>query len=98
MSEHRGSDMVAGFVLGAMVGAGIALLLAPASGSETRQRIKDKARELRGKAGELKDSARGAIEHVSESVRTGAREFGHAVKEGRDAYQRANEESAAKRV
>jgi gas vesicle protein len=90
--------MMAGFVVGAMVGAGVALLLAPASGRETRERLKEKARELRGKAGQLKDNARGALEHASESVRAGAREFGHAVKEGRDAYQRATEDSAAKRA
>ena len=91
MNEHHGNGMMAGFVVGAVLGAGVALLLAPASGRETRARLKAKARELRGKAG-------GAIEHMSESVRTSAREFGHAVKEGRDAFQRAHEESAAKRA
>jgi len=38
------------FVLGAAAGAAVALLYAPATGEETRRRIKDKAREGRDKA------------------------------------------------
>ena len=49
MSENQGNGILAGFVVGAVVGAGLALLLAPASGSDTRQRLRDKAVELGGK-------------------------------------------------
>jgi YtxH-like protein len=47
-----GGSAVAGFVLGALVGAGIALLLAPATGGETRRKIGETARKLKDAAGE----------------------------------------------
>ena len=93
MSDHQGSSMLVGFALGAVVGAGLALLLAPATGSDTRQRIKEKAQELGGKAKELGESAHGKFEEVGQTVREGARELTHAVKEGRDAFQKMADEA-----
>ena len=52
MSDERsgaGSVLVA-FVLGAVAGAAVALLWAPASGEETRRKLQDRAREGRDKA------------------------------------------------
>lgn len=92
MSDHEGRSMVLGFVLGAVAGAGAALLMAPASGRDTRKLIKEKAQEYRGKAGELTDSARGRIEDLGHAVRVGARDLAGAVKEGRDAFQKSLEE------
>jgi gas vesicle protein len=43
---------LAGFVIGGLVGAATALLLAPQSGEETRTVIRDKSIELKDKAGE----------------------------------------------
>ena len=40
------------FLLGAAVGAGIALLLAPASGVETQKRIREQAKKLKDLTGE----------------------------------------------
>jgi len=51
-----GSSLLA-FFLGGLVGAGVALLLAPKSGSETRQMIKEYA-------GEAKEKADGYLEKV----------------------------------
>ena len=76
----RGSSNMMGFIAGAVVGAGIALLLAPAKGEDTRHRIGDAAKKLGqdakhtfGKAGEvaksLKDDARSAIESGKEAFR-----------------------------
>lgn len=76
----RGSTNVVGFLAGAVVGAGIALLLAPAKGEVTRHRIGDAAKKLGrdarhtfGKAGEvaksLKDDARSAIESGKDAFR-----------------------------
>jgi gas vesicle protein len=93
MSESQGKGMMAGFIFGAVVGAGVALLVAPASGSETRKRIKEKALELRGKSEELKTSARGKLDEIGQAVRGGAREVTSAVKEGRDAFLKAAEDS-----
>ena len=62
----KGNDMIMGFVagsvLGAAVGAGIALLYAPRSGKESREWL---ARQTR----ELKDRVAGAYEQTKDAVR-----------------------------
>jgi len=61
MSEERGCAPVIllAFLLGGVVGAGLALVLAPLSGAETRKRIRDVAEEVKEKAegaiGEIRD-------------------------------------------
>lgn len=45
------------FFLGAAVGAAVAILYAPAAGSETREQIATKASEIKDKAVEMKDQA-----------------------------------------
>ena len=45
--DWRGAGILSlGIIAGALVGAGVALLLAPQSGEETRERIADRARRL----------------------------------------------------
>ena len=52
---------VTGFLLGVGVGAGLGMLLAPASGSETRQAVRDKAVDVKNKVVESAASATGKI-------------------------------------
>lgn len=66
--ERRGSNGVALFLLGAAVGAGLALLFAPQSGEETRADIRRAARKARRKAREWAETGREAAEDL---VRTG---------------------------
>jgi len=67
-----------GFLTGALIGAGVALLLAPASGSETRRRIGQTARRLRNdvpeKARHIADRARSAFGAIEEGVSHGLKE------------------------
>ena len=42
----------AGFLFGGIIGAGVALLLAPQAGEETREQIRSQGIELKGRAGE----------------------------------------------
>lgn len=84
MSVNQGNGMVAGLIIGAAVGAGIALLMAPASGGDTRRRLMQTAEDLGGRARELADTTRGRIGDASQAVRDTAREFGRGVKEGHD--------------
>ncbi len=62
--EHAGSILafLGGVVVGALVGAGIALLLAPESGDLTRRRVRRKLDELKEGAREHFDEARDQVE------------------------------------
>jgi gas vesicle protein len=68
----RASDAVLGFVCGAVVGAGLALLLAPASGRDTRRKIGDTARRLgegvSDKLGDLKDTVASRTSEIREDL------------------------------
>ena len=74
--DNSGSVMVA-FVLGALAGAAVALLFAPASGEETREFLGEKARE--GKA-----RVREGREHLIAAVERGR----EAIERGREAFER----------
>jgi gas vesicle protein len=76
-----GSVLLA-FILGAVSGAAVALLYAPASGRETREYLGDKAREGRDRAAEAAEKSRHAIKEGRETIVT-------AVERGREAYQQA---------
>jgi gas vesicle protein len=80
-SAGAGSVMLA-FLVGAVAGAAVALLYAPATGRETRELLSDKAREGRDRASEAAARGREAILRGREAVTT-------AVERGREAYQAA---------
>ena len=64
MSENTCSNVggiVAAFAAGALIGAGVALLMAPRSGKETRELLSQRTRDLKDKAKDAVDHARGAI-------------------------------------
>ncbi len=74
------------FVLGALTGAAVALLLAPASGEETRRILAEKAKEGREKAN---DAARQGKEFLNRQRDT----LGTAIDRGREAYNQARSAS-----
>lgn len=80
------------FLLGGMVGAGLALLLAPQSGPETRKKIREFADDVREKSTDYMNHAR---EKVASTVEKGKDFFEEkksvitaAVEAGKEAYQR----------
>lgn len=46
--EKNGGGEIGAFLLGALVGAGVALLFAPGPGEDTQRRLKEQAKRLRG--------------------------------------------------
>lgn len=64
MSELTGTRMgghLAAFAIGAAVGAGIALLYAPSSGQETRERLTRKGRDITDRVTGAVEATKGAI-------------------------------------
>jgi len=58
MGENNSNPVggvLAAFAVGALVGAAVALLYAPRSGQETRERIGDKGRELKNRVSDALD-------------------------------------------
>ena len=74
--------VVIAFVLGAVTGAAVALLMAPTTGEETRRMLAQRAREGRERAGE---AARQARDFAARQKQT----FNTAIERGRDAYEQA---------
>jgi gas vesicle protein len=74
--------VVIAFVLGAITGAAVALLMAPASGEETRRLLAERAREGREKAGDAARQGRELWNRQRENLTT-------AFERGREAYEQA---------
>jgi gas vesicle protein len=81
--DNSGSLMVA-FVIGALTGAAVALLYAPATGEETRDYLGQKAREGKAKAREAIDQGREYYRDQRDNIVT-------AVERGREAFQKVRE-------
>ena len=76
--EHEAYSItfVSGFVLGAVLGAGIALLAAPGAGMRTRRRLRRVAGELRESAGDQWDDLAEDVKgRVDEAVRGARKRF-----------------------
>ena len=57
-NDERTRSILVALVVGGLVGAGVALLLAPQSGKRTRQQIADLAEDLKEYASEISDKVR----------------------------------------
>jgi len=75
-----GSSVATGFVLGAMVGLGIALLLAPRTGKQTRQRLAEAGRRWGGAARHKLDQARDIAHELKDDAKS-------ALEAGRDTFE-----------
>lgn len=83
-NDNSGSSMMIAFVVGALTGAAVAILFAPASGEETREYLGKKARDSKDKAREAMDQGREYYDRQRENLVT-------AVDRGREAFQQARE-------
>ncbi|MFP3949177.1 MAG: YtxH domain-containing protein [Gemmatimonadota bacterium] len=94
--EKESGGGAGAFLLGALVGAGLALLFAPRSGEETRQELEERARNLKTSAEERVREAQRQLEERLEEARAGVQSrvdnVRHAVDEGRQAAGQARHE------
>jgi gas vesicle protein len=83
------------FLLGGMVGAGFALLLAPQSGRETRQRIKDLTEDVKekakGYAGDMKEKITSGIDKGKGFYEEKKSIISTAIEAGKEAYEKEKE-------
>jgi gas vesicle protein len=70
------------FAVGALAGAAVALLYAPATGEETRRKLGERARDARDRAEEFAREGREFINRQRENVAA-------AVEHGREAFEQA---------
>ncbi|MEO7156018.1 MAG: YtxH domain-containing protein [Vicinamibacterales bacterium] len=84
MAKDNSGGMLVAFVIGALTGAAVALLYAPATGDETRGLLGQKAREGKAKAREAMDQGREYYAQNRDHLAT-------AVERGREAFQQARE-------
>jgi gas vesicle protein len=83
--ENEGGSFVIGFALGAVIGAGLALVFAPRSGEETREQLRQRSEELRTLGEEAKAKVQKAIEEGIPKVQK-------VIEEGRAEATKAREE------
>ena len=85
MARDEGSgagSVLLAFILGAVSGAAVALLYAPATGRETREYLGDRAREGRERAAAAAERSREVLNQGRDTLTT-------AIDRGREAYQQA---------
>ena len=89
---HHDSGVGAGsvllaFIAGAVTGAALALLFAPASGEETREYLGERAREGRERATQAARQGRELLNRQRDTLAS-------AIERGREAYESAREAGA----
>ncbi len=85
MSQDDGAGagtVLLAFLVGAVAGAAVALLYAPAAGKDTREFLGEKAREAQDKAAAMAEKGRQVFSEGRETLTS-------AIERGREAYQQA---------
>jgi len=70
--SSNGAEFFAGLVIGSLVGAALAILIAPQSGEETLAQLREKSYDLKNTAGESLADARRQAGHIAADARTKA--------------------------
>jgi gas vesicle protein len=96
--DNSAGSVLLAFILGAVSGAAVALLYAPASGRETRDYLGERAEEARARAAQAAADAaargREALNQGREALNQGRETLTTAIERGREAYQQARKENA----
>ncbi|MBF0506594.1 MAG: YtxH domain-containing protein [Nitrospirae bacterium] len=102
MNDEEGfssGSVLLSFLLGGMVGAGLALLLAPQSGPETRKKILDIADDVKERAeqylADAKDKVTTTVEKGKSFVDEKKSLIAAAFEAGKEAYEKETQEKNA---
>jgi len=87
--EREGGGGLGSFILGALVGAGLALLFAPQAGEETQEEIKARARKLRDVAQDRVRDAQQVVENRLSAARENVQHRVESVRDAVDAGRKA---------
>jgi len=79
---------LSGFIIGGLVGAAVALLMAPQSGEETRTIIRERGIELKDKAVETAEDARARAEAAAADARARAEELNEQTRKRADEWKK----------
>lgn len=92
-----GSSFALGLVLGGVIGAGVAMLFAPCSGAETRQKIREFGGDVKDRATDYVHRAGDSIGEVAENSKAYVAErkaaISAAVEAGVEAYKKELEKA-----
>ncbi len=104
--NYSAGSILLSFFIGGLVGAGVALLMAPKAGEETREKIKGLAEDLRHKAegvieeaktkaegviGDVRARATSAVEKGKELLEEKKSIISTAIEAGKEAYTKEKE-------
>ncbi len=99
MADDRDGGSLVAFLFGAVLGAGLALLLAPRTGKETRELLKEKSEEFTKRAkesvGESRERAEDFVQKGREFVEEQSERLISAFEAGKEAMR---EEFARRRA
>ena len=98
MDDHDGglADFMIAFSLGALVGAGMALFLAPQSGEKTRKEMGKKSKRWRKQAEDMRESGGEWLEDAGERVDDWSSEIADVIEDGLKSIRSAVEEEIGK--
>ena len=109
--DSHGWEFFTGFLLGTVVGAAAALLLAPQTGEETREVIRERGIELQGRMGQTTEEARSRAADLASEARSRAADaqdrsrtllaeqksrLQEAIDQGKEAAQQKRDELTAR--
>ena len=90
--RRSAGKVICSFFVGGLIGAGVALLMAPKTGEETRRMIKELAEEVKEKAEDYIDQAKGTatayVEKGKDFVEKEKNLITKSVEAGKEAYKK----------
>jgi gas vesicle protein len=90
-AARSGKSVVTGLLIGGLIGAGVALLMAPRSGEETRAEIREKAMEYR-------DRTKDVVNETVSQAKSKADQIKEGVVEKADDLKRRGKQTATQQL